>query len=126
MLFFLICFSVLVFFSVSFVLGSFWEVVGGGFGDQVRFKTALEAILFEKSECSRKALLTNEQTRFPSPRGEPKRSKIAPRWPQDGLFFGSFFAYFFASNFDRFLYDFGAILGGLGEPDSGFLRSILG
>ena len=30
------------------VFGSFWEVILGGFWDQVRFKTALEAISFEK------------------------------------------------------------------------------
>ena len=76
----------LVFAAFLFVFGSFWEVILGGFWDQVRFKTALETILFEKSECSRKALKTNEKTRFPSPRGDPKRPKIAPRWHQDGLF----------------------------------------
>ena len=98
----------------------------GGFWDQVRFKTALETILFEKNECSRKALKTNENTRFSSPRGDPKRPKIAPRWPQDGLFW----VLFSLRSLHRFLVafwsDFGAILEGFGEPNSGFLRSIFG
>ena len=80
-LFFLFCvffqsffglFCVLVFVAFLFVFGSFWEVILGGFWDQVRFKTALETILFEKSECSRKALKTNEKTIKMTPRGDRK------------------------------------------------------
>ena len=103
------------------VFGSFWEVILGGFWSQVRFKTALETILFEKSEFSRKALTTNEQTIFSSPRGDPKRPKIAPRWPQDGLFWGFFFRFVFCIDFWSL---FGAILvpfwRGLGSPNQHF------
>ena len=45
-----------------------------------------------------------------------------------GVFFGSFFASFFASIFDRFLIDFGVVLGGFweafGSPNRSFLASI--
>ena len=64
------------------VFGSFWEVILEGFGNQVRFKTALETILFEKSECSRKALNKNEKKQDFRVQ---EATQNDPRSPQDDL-----------------------------------------
>ena len=83
---------------------------------QVALKTALEAICFQKSEFSRKALKTNEKSITMSPRAVPKRPKILPRRPQDGLeevFFRVDFYHRFWSVLGS---DFGAIWDPFWEP----------
>ena len=67
---------------------SSWSLLGGQNRPkmgQVGLKTALETLFFEKREFSRKHLKTNEKSTFLTPRGDPKRPKIAPRRHQDGL-----------------------------------------
>ena len=98
----------------------------GGFGDQVRFKTALETILFEKSECSRKALKTNEKNKIFESKRRPKTTQDRPKMASRRSFFGSFVASFFASNFGRFLVRFWCHVEEFGEPELGFSRSIFG
>ena len=82
---------------------------------QVRSKMALEAIFFEKSEFSRKALKTNEKSTKMTPRAVTKRPKIVPKRCQDDLE-----EVFFALRFlHRFLVvfwsDFGVILEAFGR-----------
>ena len=77
---------------------------------QIGVKTALEAIFFEKSEFSRKALKTNEKSIFSSPRSVPKRPKIVPKRLQDGLEEPFFSHRFSVSILVRFGSDLGAIL----------------
>ena len=107
--------------------GASWSLLGGQNRPkmgQVGPKTALETIFFEKSEFSRKALKTNEKSIKMSPRGDPKRSKITPRRPQDGLisfFFRFVFCIDFLSLFGAILVSFG---GALGSQNPSFWASI--
>ena len=85
---------------------------------QVRSKTALEAIFFEKSEFSRKPLKTNEKSTFLRSRVVKKQPKIVPRRPQDGLISILCSLRFSHRFLITFCLDFGGIWGGLGEPRS--------
>ena len=63
-------------------------------------------------------LKTNEKSTFLSPRGDPKRPKIVPRRPQDGLISILCSLRFSHRFLITFCLDFGGIWGGLREPRS--------
>ena len=109
----------------SIVFGRFWEPSWSLLGGQNRpkmgqvgLKTALETLFFEKREFSRKALKTNEISINMTPRGDPKRPKIAPKRSQDG--FGSvlFSHRFLSSILVGFGFDFGSLWAPFWEPKS--------
>ena len=89
-----------------------WSLLGGQNRPkmgQVGLKTALETLFFEKREFSRKALKINVFSTKMTPRGDPKRPKIAPKRFQDG--FGSvlFSHRFLSSILIGFGFDFGSL-----------------
>ena len=86
---------------------------------QVGFKTALETIFFEKREFSRNIGRRSVWSVSRAPRRHPKRPKIVPRRPQDGLISVLFSLRFLHRFLVAFWCDFGAILGCFGEALGG-------
>jgi len=100
---------------------SSWSLLGGQNRPkmaQVGLKTGLETIFFEKREFSRKALEIKVFSIKMTPRGDPKRPKIAPKRFQDG--FGSvlFSHRFLSSILVGFGFDFGSLWAPFWEPKS--------
>ena len=107
------------------VFGRFWSSSWSHLGGQNRpkmaqvgLKTALETLFFEKRQFSRNRLKTNEKSIKMTPRGDPKRPKIAPKRFQDG--FGSvlFSHRFLSSILVGFGFDFGSLWAPFSEPKS--------
>ena len=85
---------------------------------QVGLKMALETIIVEKSEFSRKALNTTIKSIKMTPRAVTKRAKIAPRRSQDGFISVLFSLRFLHRFFVGLGSDVGAIWGGFWDPKS--------
>ena len=78
----------------------------------------LKRVVLKKMSCSRKHLKTHEKSTKLTPRGDRKWTKIAPRWPQDGLISVLFSFRFLYRFFVVCWFNFGAILGDFWEPKS--------
>ncbi len=107
------------------VFGRFWDPSWRHLGGQNRpkmvqggLKTAFDTLFFQKRECSRNIGSRSVWSVSRAPRQHPKRPKIAPRRPQDGLISVLFSLRFLHRFLVAFWCDFGAIWGGFGESKS--------